>query len=55
VVDPTGSWLLVAHQGSDTITVLRVDPVTGLPSLAGKPIALSRPVCLLFAAAVTSG
>jgi 6-phosphogluconolactonase len=51
--DPSGRWLLVANQGSDAIAVFRIDPASGMPSPAGSPLALSRPVCVVFAGAVT--
>jgi 6-phosphogluconolactonase len=47
-IDPSGRWLLSANQGTDSVTVFRLDPATGLPSPAGKPIAVSKPVCVLF-------
>ena len=52
-LDPSGRWLLVAHQGSDSLQAFRIDPVNGLPSPAGAPIAVSRPVCAVFAGAVS--
>jgi 6-phosphogluconolactonase len=49
-IDPTGRWLLVAHQDSDSIAVFRLDPASGLPQASGGRLRLSRPVCLVFAA-----
>ncbi len=49
-IDPSGRWLLVALQDSDSIVVFRLDPATGLPKATGARLQLSRPVCLLFAA-----
>lgn len=48
-LDPSGRWLLVAHQDSDSIAVFRVDPESGLPADTGGRVAVSKPVCLLFA------
>lgn len=48
-IDPTGRWLLAANEDSDTITVFRLDPATGRPAPVGRPIAISRPVCSVFA------
>jgi 6-phosphogluconolactonase len=49
-LDPSGHWLLVAHQDSNSITVFRLDPASGLPLATATSIAVSRPVCILFAA-----
>jgi len=45
--DPSGAWLLSAHQDSDNIVVFRVDPATGklTPS---KTIQIHAPVCVKF-------
>jgi 6-phosphogluconolactonase len=48
-IDPSGRWLLVANQDSDSIVVFRLDPATGRPDHPGRPLALSKPVCVLFA------
>jgi 6-phosphogluconolactonase len=47
-IDPSGQWLLVAHQDSDSIAVFRLDPQTGLPAPTGVTVAVPEPVCLLF-------
>jgi 6-phosphogluconolactonase len=47
-IDPTGQWILSAHQNSDSITVLKIDPKTGVPALQGGSVAAGKPVCLLF-------
>jgi 6-phosphogluconolactonase len=45
---PTGQWLLAAHQGSDTVSVFRVDEASGLVSPVGPPLeGIGKPVCLL--------
>ncbi len=49
-LDPSGRFLLVAHQDSGSIAVFRVDPRSGLPAATGARIAISKPVCVLFAA-----
>lgn len=47
-IDPTGEWLLCAHQASNTISVLSLDPVTGLLGEPANTIAAPSPTCLLF-------
>jgi 6-phosphogluconolactonase len=47
-IDPSGRWLLVANQDSGSITVFRLDAATGRPSPVGRPLAVSKPVCVLF-------
>jgi len=51
-IDPSGRWLLVANQDSDSIVVFRLDAATGRPEQPGRPLALSNPVCILFAPAL---
>lgn len=48
-LDPTGRWLLVANQVSDTISVLARDPLTGQLTTSTKSFPLSKPQCLVFA------
>jgi 6-phosphogluconolactonase len=48
-IDPSGRWLLAANQDSDSIAVFRLDPVTGRPEPVGRPLAISKPVCVLLA------
>ena len=48
-IDSTGRWLVAANQDSDSIVVFRLDPVTGRPSPVGRPITISKPVCVLLA------
>ena len=48
-LDPSGAWLLVANQESDTVVVMPRDAETGLP---GKPVAVADIAscsCLVFA------
>jgi 6-phosphogluconolactonase len=47
-LDPSGRWLLVANQESDTLTTFTRDAGTGKLT-AGKSFPLSRPQCLVFA------
>jgi 6-phosphogluconolactonase len=46
-IDPTGGWLLAAHQNSATISVFKLDPTTGMPSPVGGMVKVDKPVCIL--------
>jgi 6-phosphogluconolactonase len=48
-IDPSGRWLLAANQDSGSIGVFRLDQVTGRLAPVGKPLVISKPVCVLFA------
>lgn len=48
VIDPTGNFLLVAHQYSNTIIIFKRDKTTGKLTDIGKKIELCSPVCLVF-------
>ena len=48
-IDPSGKWLLCAHQNSNTISVLPLDPETGKLGEPSNTIASPSPICLLFA------
>jgi 6-phosphogluconolactonase len=48
-IDPSGRWLLAANQDSDSIVVFRLDPGTGKLERVGRALAISKPVCVLFA------
>ena len=45
-IDPTGQWILAAHQGSDNIVVFKLDAATGMPAPNGKTVTVSKPVCV---------
>ena len=47
-IDPCGKWLLCAHQDSNTITVLALDPNAGLLGQPENTVAAPNPICLLF-------
>lgn len=47
-IDPTGKFLLVAHQYSNEVVVFKRDAVSGAITDTGKRIALCSPVCLIF-------
>jgi 6-phosphogluconolactonase len=44
--DPSGNFLLVANQNSDTIIIFKVDKRTGLLTDTGKTISIPSPVCV---------
>ena len=45
-IDPTGKWLLVAHQDSDTIAIFNVNSYNGTLSLFNAVENIKSPVCL---------
>lgn len=47
-IDPSGDFLLVAHQYTNDIIVFRRDKTTGTLTDTGKKIELCSPVCLVF-------
>ena len=47
-IDPSGKFLLVAHQYSNDVVVFKRDTKTGMLSNTGKKIELCSPVCLVF-------
>jgi 6-phosphogluconolactonase len=50
VIDPTGNYLLVAHQYTNEIVIFKRDLVLGSLTDTGKRINLCSPVCLVFTA-----
>ena len=48
-LDPSGRWLLVANQRSDTVIVFGRDPDNGRLTRTQQRIAIPSPVCLRFA------
>ena len=48
-IDPSGKWLLCAHMDSNTISVLPLDPASGLLGKPEHTVAAPSPTCLLFA------
>jgi 6-phosphogluconolactonase len=49
VIDPTGKFLLVAHQYSNDIVIFKIHKRKGLLTDSGQKIELCSPVCLVFA------
>jgi 6-phosphogluconolactonase len=50
-IDPTGKFLLVANQDSDSIFVYRIDQSSGKIFRQSAPLEIGNPVCLKFAPA----
>lgn len=46
IIDPTGNYLLVANQDSESIFIFKINKETGLITKTGKEIHIPRPVCL---------
>lgn len=51
VIDPTGNYLLVANQNSDTIYEYKINTETGKLTLTSNRLEMGNPVCLKFAPA----
>jgi 6-phosphogluconolactonase len=47
-IDPTGNFLLAAHERSDHVVIFQFDPDTGKPIATGKEVKVSYPVCVKF-------
>lgn len=47
-IDPTGSYMLVAHQYSNNVIVFKIDRATGRLTRTGNEIKLDVPVCIQF-------
>ncbi len=47
-IDPTGNFLLVGHQYTNTVVIFKRDSTTGMLTDTGKKIELCSPVCLVF-------
>jgi len=48
VIDPSGKFMVVGNQKSDTISVFRIDRKSGLPSRPVVSAAVKMPACLKF-------
>jgi 6-phosphogluconolactonase len=46
IIDPSGNYLLVANQDSESIIIFKRDQETGMLTNTGKQIHVARPVCL---------
>ena len=48
ILDPTGKYMLVGNQKSDSISVLKINRRTGLPSKLVSGVKMKIPACLKF-------
>ena len=48
-IDPSGKWMLIGHQDSNTISVLALDPEKGTLGEPTGTVSAPKPICLLFA------
>jgi hypothetical protein len=49
-LDPSGQWMIVAHQNSNTAALLKVDQISGKLSFTGKKVNVGGCVCVRFLA-----
>jgi 6-phosphogluconolactonase len=49
-IDPSGNYLLVAHQQTNNVVIFKINKTTGTLTDTKKRIELGSPVCLVFAA-----
>ena len=47
-IDPSGKFLLVAHQYTNNVVIFAINKTTGKLTDTGKRIELCSPVCLVF-------
>ncbi|MCM3873970.1 MAG: lactonase family protein [Pyrinomonadaceae bacterium] len=49
-IDPSGSWLIVGNQDSNSLVTFRIDPKTGTLQATGQSFQVGTPSCLRFLA-----
>jgi 6-phosphogluconolactonase len=47
-IDPTGHWMLVTNEASDSVTVFSIDPATGKLSATPESLSVPKPVTVTF-------
>jgi 6-phosphogluconolactonase len=47
-LDPTGRWMLVTNEASDSVSVLHIDPATGLLTVTNESLSIPKPVTVVF-------
>ncbi len=48
-IDPSGRWLLVANQNSDSVAVFEIDRQSGTLADSGRRLEVGTPMCVKFA------
>ena len=47
-IDPSGRWLIVANQDSNSLVVFRLDATTGIPAPTAETVRIAAPVAVVF-------
>jgi 6-phosphogluconolactonase len=47
-IDPTGHWMLVTNEASDSVVVFKIDPATGKLSPANESLSIPKPCTVTF-------
>jgi 6-phosphogluconolactonase len=47
-IDPTGRWMVVTNEASNSVSLLGVDPATGLLRATGESVSIPKPVTVAF-------
>jgi 6-phosphogluconolactonase len=47
-IDPSGRYLFVANEASNSVAVFEIDRKAGMLTAAGKPLEVASPVCVEF-------
>jgi 6-phosphogluconolactonase len=47
-IDPSGAWLIVANQSSDSLVLFRIDQQTGKLLATGQTFQIGTPSCVRF-------
>ena len=47
-IDPTGHWMLVTNEASNSVTVFNVDPATGQLTATNESLSIPKPVTVAF-------
>lgn len=48
IIDPSGTWLICGHQKSNTLSVMKLNPASGLLGKPQSTVEAPTPVCILF-------
>jgi 6-phosphogluconolactonase len=47
-IDPSGNWLIVTNQASDSVVSFKIDPQTGKLTSTGENLDVATPACVRF-------